>query len=34
MKFQTDLDFASVYMKKSYWDSPKTVVCNSLVKLC
>ena len=34
MKCQTGLSFVSVYMKKSYQDGRKTVVCNSLVKLC
>ena len=34
MKFQTGLSFASVYMKKSYWDGQKILVCNSLVKFC
>ena len=34
MKFQIGLSFASVYMKKSYRDSRKILVCNSLVKLC
>ena len=34
MKFQISLSFASVYMKKSYWDGQKILVCNPLVKLC
>ena len=34
MKFQTGLSFASVYMKKSYRDGRKILVCNFLVKFC
>ena len=30
MKFQTGLSFVSVYVKKSYRDGQKTVVCNPL----
>ena len=34
IKFQTGLSFASVYMKKSYRDGRKILVCNFLVKFC
>ena len=34
MKFQTGSSFASVYMKKSYREGRKVLVCNSLVKFC
>ena len=34
MKFQTDSSFASVYMKKSYREGLKVLVCHSLVKFC
>ena len=34
MKFQTGLNFATVYMKKSHREGRKIIVCNSLVKLC
>ena len=33
-EFQAGLIFVFVYMKNSYQDGRKTVVCNSLVQLC